>query len=170
MPQSVDPPTAGDAPALGVPLILLKSPSFQLERLRRRTRDGVEAALATRGTTMREYWVLTCLIDGDASSQTSLSEILAIDASDMVRLIDGLEEQGWAKRERDPRDRRRQIVMSTRKGAKAQAELAALVAEAETTALDDSTDKQLKHLRRLTQAVLASDPDPDPDPDGSRGD
>lgn len=161
--QSVDSPTTGDVAHVGVPVSLLESPSFQLERLRRRTRDEVEAALAARGTTMRGYWVLTCLIEGDASSQTSLSETLAIDASDMVRLIDGLEEQGWAKRERDPRDRRRQIVMSTKKGVKAQAELAELVAAAEAAALDESTGKQLKHLRKLTQAVLVADLEPDPD-------
>ncbi|MDO5512039.1 MarR family winged helix-turn-helix transcriptional regulator [Corynebacterium sp.] len=158
MPQSVDSPTTG-----GVPATLLESPSFQLERLRRRTRDEVEAALAERGTTMRGYWVLTCLVERDASSQASLSEVLAIDASDMVRLIDGLEAQGWAKRERDPKDRRRQIVTTTKKGTKAQAELASLVAEAEADALDESTGKQLKHLRKLTKAVLVADLEPDPD-------
>ena len=84
---------------------------------------------------MREYWVLTCLVDSDAASQSALSETLAIDASDMVRLIDSLEKRGWAKRERDPRDRRRQIVSSTKKGTKAQAELAGLVADAESAAL-----------------------------------
>lgn len=156
MPQSVDSPTTG-----GVPAALLESPSFQLERLRRRTRDEVEAALGARGTTMRGYWVLTCLVERDASSQASLSETLAIDASDMVRLIDGLEAQGWAKRERDPRDRRRQIVTSTKKGTKAQAELAQLVTDAEAAALDESTGKQLKHLRKLTKAVLVSDLEPD---------
>ena len=97
-----------------IPTALLESPSFQLERLRRRTRDGVEAALQTKQTTLREYWVLTCLVDADAASQSYLSETLAIDASDMVRLIDALEDRGWAKRERDPKDRRRQIVASTK--------------------------------------------------------
>ena len=50
-----------------IPTTLLESPSFQLERLRRRTRDGVEAALQTKQTTLREYWVLTCLVDADAA-------------------------------------------------------------------------------------------------------
>ena len=157
MPQSPDSPTAD----VGVPATLLESPSFQLERLRRRTRDQVEAALATQGATLRAYWVLTCLVERDASSQASLSEVLAIDASDMVRLIDSLEAAGWARRERDPKDRRRQIVTSTKKGTRAQAELAALVAEAEATALDESTGKQLKHLRKLTQAVLVADLEPE---------
>ena len=130
MSQKKATPTVEVAAATGVPLSLLESPSFQIERLRRRTREQVESALSTRDTTLREYWVLTCLADRDAASQTALSETLAIDASDMVRLIDGLEEKGWAQRERDPKDRRRQIV---------------------------TTGKQLKHLRKLTQAVLTTE-------------
>jgi DNA-binding MarR family transcriptional regulator len=157
MSQKKATPTVEVAAATGVPLSLLESPSFQIERLRRRTREQVESALSTRDTTLREYWVLTCLADRDAASQTALSETLAIDASDMVRLIDGLEEKGWAQRERDPKDRRRQIVTTTKVGRKAQTELADMVAEAESLALDESTGKQLKHLRKLTQAVLTTE-------------
>ena len=140
-----------------MPTSLLQSPSFQLERLRRRTRDCVDAALAAHKTTIREFWVLTCLVEEDAASQSFLSETLAIDASDMVRLIDALEKRGWAKRERYPKDRRRQIVASTKKGTKAQAELAELVVAAEDEALNDSTSKQLKHLRKLAQVIIDAD-------------
>ena len=141
----------------GIPTSLLESPSFQLERLRRRTRDGVEVALQTKQTTIREFWVLTCLVEADAASQSYLSDTLAIDASDMVRLIDALEERGWAKRERDPKDRRRQIVACTKKGTKTHKDLAELVANAEDDALDVSTNKQLKHLRKLAKAIIAAD-------------
>ena len=140
-----------------IPTALLESPSFQLERLRRRTREGVEAALQTQRTTLREYWVLTCLVAETASSQSALSETLAIDASDMVRLLDSLESRHWVKRERDSKDRRRQIIASTKKGTKAHKELAVLVAKAEDEALDESTNKQLKHLRKLATAIIAAD-------------
>ncbi|WP_411708930.1 MarR family winged helix-turn-helix transcriptional regulator [Corynebacterium sp. LaCa116] len=140
-----------------IPTALLESPSFQLERLRRRTRDGVEAALQTKQTTLREYWVLTCLVEEAASSQSALSETLAIDASDMVRLLDSLESRNWVKRERDAKDRRRQIIAATKKGVKAHKELAELVAAAEDEALDESTNKQLKHLRKLAKAIIAAD-------------
>lgn len=143
----------------GIPTSLLESPSFQLERLRRRTRDGVELALQTKQTTIREFWVLTCLVEADAASQSFLSETLAIDASDMVRLIDALEDRGWAKRERDPKDRRRQIVACTKNGTKTHKELTELVASAEDEALDVSTNKQLKHLRKLAKAIIAADED-----------
>ncbi|MDU0478987.1 MarR family transcriptional regulator [Staphylococcus chromogenes] len=142
-----------------IPNLLLESPSFQLERLRRRTRDYVEASLSEKNTSLREYWVLTCLIDADAASQSALCEMLAIDASDMVRLIDALEQRNWAKRERDPKDRRRQIVTSTKKGKNAHADLTALVTAAEDRALDDSTSKQLKHLKKLATAIIVAEED-----------
>ena len=94
MPESLDLPDA-----------LLQSPSFQIERIRRATKDTVETELTKRGTTMREFWVLTCTMT-HAASQTQLSELLAIDASDMVRLIDSLETHGWVARERDAKDQR----------------------------------------------------------------
>lgn len=143
--------------SVSIPTSLLESPSFQLERLRRRTREGVEAALQTQRTTLREYWVLTCLVAEAASSQSALSETLAIDASDMVRLLDSLESRNWVKRERDAKDRRRQIIASTKKGVKAHKELTVLVAKAEDEALDASTNKQLKHLRKLATAIIAAD-------------
>ena len=142
MPESLDLPDA-----------LLQSPSFQIERIRRATKDTVETELTKRGTTMREFWVLTCTM-AHAASQTQLSELLAIDASDMVRLIDSLETHGWVARERDTKDRRRQIIIPTKKGRKIQTDLASLVASAEERALDDASNKQLKHLRKLTKAIL----------------
>lgn len=138
----------------GLPAALISSPSFQVERVRRRTRDEVEAVLGKHGTTMREYWVLTCIVSQDAASQSQLSENLAIDASDMVRLIDSLEKNGWASRERDSKDRRRQIIAPTKEGTKLQNKLSKLVAEAEDRALDATTTKQLKHLKKLTKAIL----------------
>lgn len=140
-----------------IPTTLLESPSFQIERLRRRTRDEVESALTTKNTTQREFWVLSCLLTGSVSSQSTLCNILALDTSDMVRIIDALEQRSWVRRERDPRDRRKQIVTATEEGHDVYPELARLVSEAEDRALDESTTKQLKHLRKLAKAIIATE-------------
>lgn len=142
------------AESLAHPELLIQSPSFQIERIRRATREEVEKSLAEFSTTMREFWVLTCTLE-HAASQTQLSELLAVDASDMVRLIDSLETHGWVTRERDTKDRRRQIVVPTKKGAKAHAQLAQVVSAAEDRALDATTTKQLKQLRKLSKAIMA---------------
>ena len=139
-----------------LPSALAKSPHFQVERVRRHTKDEVERTLAKHDSTMREYWILTC-VDGEPMSQRQLSELLSIDASDMVRLIDNLENNNWVTRERDPKDRRRQIVAATKKGTKVLAKLAADVAEAEDRALEASSNKQLKSLRKLSPALDGDD-------------
>ncbi len=139
-----------------LPSALAKSPHFQVERVRRHTKDEVERTLAKHDSTMREYWILMC-VDGEPMSQRQLSELLTIDASDMVRLIDNLENNNWVTRERDPKDRRRQIVAATKKGTKVLAKLAADVAEAEDRALEASSNKQLKSLRKLSQALDGDD-------------
>lgn len=139
-----------------LPSTLAKSPHFQVERVRRHTKDEVERTLAKHDSTMREYWILMC-VDGEPMSQRQLSELLTIDASDIVRLIDNLENNNWVTRERDPKDRRRQIVAATKKGTKVLAKLAADVAEAEDRALEASSNKQLKSLRKLSQALDGDD-------------
>lgn len=139
-----------------LPSALAKSPHFQIERVRRHTKDEVERTLATHETTMREFWILTC-VDVEAMSQRQLSELLNVDASDMVRLIDSLEDHGWVTRDRDPKDRRRQIVAATKKGKKALTKLGDDVATAEDRALEASSQKQLKSLKKLSQALEADD-------------
>ncbi|PLA12650.1 MarR family winged helix-turn-helix transcriptional regulator [Corynebacterium riegelii] len=136
-----------------LPSTLTKSPSFQIERVRRHTKDLVEKALNGHGTSMREYWVLSCVLERPLS-QRELSELLIIDASDMVRLIDCLEKQEWVKRDRDPKDRRRQIVTATKKGTKMHHTLAKDVAAAEDQALEVSSTKQLKSIKKLSRAIL----------------
>lgn len=140
-----------------LPSELLSSPSFQLEKLRRRTREFVEADLAKHGCNLREYWILTCLAEEDAASQSTLGDILGVDRSDMVRLVDSLEKRNLAKRVKDAKDRRRQIISITKKGAKARAQLKPIVTAAEDKALDESTSKQLKHLRKLAKSILAEE-------------
>lgn len=139
-----------------LPSALIKSPSFQIERVRRHTKDEVERTLCKHEVSMRGFWVLTCVAE-NALSQSQLSSLLAVDASDMVRLVDSLEDLGWVKRDRDPKDRRRQIVTATKKGSKALNTLAGEVADAEDRALDASSSKQLKSLKKLSKAILADE-------------
>ncbi|MEH0147139.1 MarR family transcriptional regulator [Corynebacterium sp. Q4381] len=136
-----------------LPSTLTQSPSFQIERVRRHTKDEVERVLGKHGSSMREYWILSCVME-QPLSQRQLSEVLIIDASDMVRLVDSLESHDWVKRDRDPKDRRRQIITPTKKGAKLHSALAKDVADAEDRALDMSTNKQLKSLKKLSRAIL----------------
>ena len=137
-----------------IPSLLSQSPLFQLEKLRKTTRDAVEEALSAKDVTLREYWVLTCLASAPTTQQAELTEALGIDPSDIVRILDKLVRKGLVTRQRAPEDRRRQVVALKKTGRKLHKKLATKVTEAEKTALDDSSKKQLKQLRKMSKAVL----------------
>lgn len=102
-----------------IPSLLSQSPLFQLEKLRKTTRDAVEEALSAKDVTLREYWVLTCLASAPTTQQAELTEALGIDPSDIVRILDKLVRKGLVTRQRAPEDRRRQVVALKKDGAEA---------------------------------------------------
>ena len=71
------------------------------------------------GMTMKQYGMLNYLRDADGITQGKLGEVIGLDANTVVLLLNGLEEKGYAVRERDPDDRRRHLVRITPAGVKA---------------------------------------------------
>jgi DNA-binding MarR family transcriptional regulator len=71
------------------------------------------------GMTMKQYGMLNYLRDFDGITQGKLGEAVGMDANMVVLLLNGLEERGYAVRERDPDDRRRHLVRITPSGVKA---------------------------------------------------
>jgi DNA-binding MarR family transcriptional regulator len=76
-------------------------------------RQVPEQALGMR---LRQFHVLSYLAEKDGISQHELGDILSMDANNLVILLNELEQLGFARRERDPADRRRHIVVMTDKG------------------------------------------------------
>ncbi|MFI5845753.1 MarR family winged helix-turn-helix transcriptional regulator [Catenuloplanes sp. NPDC051500] len=76
----------------------------------------VRDALATEGLTMRSVFTLRHLADGPVNQQT-LIDLLGVDPSSLVGVLNELEGLGLASRQRDTADRRRHIVTLTPKGA-----------------------------------------------------
>jgi DNA-binding MarR family transcriptional regulator len=52
----------------------------------------------------------------DGPSQRDIAATIMIDPSDLVAVLDRMENNGWVTRERDPADRRRSIVRITEQG------------------------------------------------------
>lgn len=59
------------------------------------------------------------ILGDEATSQTELAERARVENQTMSRTLDRLERQGYVTRERDPKDRRRHIVMRTMEGNRA---------------------------------------------------
>ena len=69
---------------------------------------------AEMGMSLRHYMALYFI--PKAVPQQELSELLCIDSNNTVILLNELERIGWIRRERDPEDRRRHVVLLTDEG------------------------------------------------------
>ncbi len=94
--------------------------------------EEVEQALIARGYRMRDFLVLSALAGGAELSQQDISQLLNLDPTTMVALIDELERAGYVSRHRNPADRRRYILGLTEEGRRTMAEAELVAVEAET--------------------------------------
>jgi DNA-binding MarR family transcriptional regulator len=102
---------------------------------------------------------------GGPMSQQALGDALDIDASNLVAVLNDLEDKGLITRRRDPDDRRRHIVEITETGVERLVDVGILVADVEErlmAALDDDQRVQLRDLLTTIAASLcAAGPCPD---------
>ena len=89
---------------------------FFLSRVGTAVQSGFKEILARWGIRPLQYLVLNSLRAAGGSSQQQLCRVLNIDSGNMVELLDGLEELGYARRAPDANDRRRHVVSITAKG------------------------------------------------------
>lgn len=67
--------------------------------------------------TIEQYFVLNILDNREGLILQDLSELLGRDKSAVLRHIDGLEKHFYVARQKDPQDKRRKILLVTKKGA-----------------------------------------------------
>ena len=72
--------------------------------------------LAPIGLSARQVGILTLVIELEPMTQKALGDLLRIDRTTMVTLIDDLERKGYVTRERHPRDRRAFLIEPTDDG------------------------------------------------------
>jgi len=120
-----------------------------LTRLARAANRSLAVALDELGLRAVQFGVLHQLADAGPASQADLAAGLRVHASNLVGVLDEMEGDGLISRQRDPRDRRRQVVLLTAAGATMlrRAERAAAQTEAELlTSLDATERAQLRSL------------------------
>ncbi|MGX1808098.1 MarR family winged helix-turn-helix transcriptional regulator [Nocardia sp. NPDC055321] len=118
---------------------LLRYPTYAFGKLHK----GVHTRL---GTELREHWVLTYLAEYTEITQQDMAGALAIDRSEVVRLVDTLEKAGLVSRTRDSHDRRKYRLALTPAGDRKRHETDARLAEA--------TDELLYRLSPSERATL----------------
>ena len=121
---------------------------FLLSRVGTAVQTGFKELLGRWEIRPLHFAVLTALAAAGSASQQELCRPLGIDSGNMVELVDTLEALGFARRDHDPRDRRRHLVTMTGPGRAAFAAMAKTVGE--------YTARFLDPLDQAEQAALAS--------------
>lgn len=88
-------------------------------------------------------------------SQRELSRHLWLDPSDLVAVVDILENAGFVSRRRDPNDRRRHQLTLTPEGKTAAARLADLLEGVDDEVLGPMAERHRHLLRRALEGVVA---------------
>ncbi|WP_346899715.1 MarR family winged helix-turn-helix transcriptional regulator [uncultured Roseibium sp.] len=90
---------------------------FQFVTLSRRWRKLIHAEFAATGLTDATWTPLVYLdAGGDGITQKALAELVGLDTSTLVRLLDILSERKFIERRVDPNDRRARLIMLTPAG------------------------------------------------------
>src|ERR1700730_1168476 len=97
--------------------------SVLISQLARGTRRRIEQAVEPLGLRPRELHALQHLRERGPSAQQTLVELLGIDATNLVGILNSLEDAGLVERRRDRADRRRAIIVLSKQGDQLLADL-----------------------------------------------
>lgn len=132
----------------------MQLPGFALSHLGRKMRGGMKSAFAQDGLSAQAHFVLLCLTEYSDMSQRELADLLQMDRSDLVRLLDVMEGEGTVQRRPDPTDRRRYALSITPGGVRTLERGAHLVDEATDAALARLDADERETLHRLVLRAL----------------
>jgi DNA-binding MarR family transcriptional regulator len=105
-------------PAVPLPLPeeLLAKSGFLMVRLAMGFKARAIAEMEAAGYSQYHYSVLALLGEQPRKAQATIADALGLDPSQLVGVLDGLEQRELIVRQRDPEDRRRHVVSLTAKG------------------------------------------------------
>jgi MarR family transcriptional regulator, lower aerobic nicotinate degradation pathway regulator len=127
-------------------------------RLWRVSHERTAEALESVGLTPPLFALLNVLGARRGAIQQEIGQVMGIDPSTMVSLIDRLESAGLAKRRTHPKDRRAREVSITTKGQRALKQGRDVAAQVEDDVLRGLSSAERGQLLRLLRRALASAP------------
>jgi MarR family transcriptional regulator, lower aerobic nicotinate degradation pathway regulator len=125
-----------------------------LSRASTRADRIVSESLGTRGARKWHYAVLAALEEHGPASQATLSDRAGLYRSDLVAVLNELEEAEYVERTADPEDRRRNVITITRGGRSQLGRLDGLIGEAQDELLAPLAPAERKELVRLLRKVV----------------
>lgn len=146
-------PTGQIADERGVPLRLpdelLAKSGFLMVRLGMSFKVRAIQELEAAGFSQYHYGVLALLGEQARKAQSSVAEALGVDPSQLVGILDGLEERELIARHRDPDDRRRHVISLTAAGRRQLVRLRATFEDLEDELLSPLDVESRKSLHSL---------------------
>jgi DNA-binding MarR family transcriptional regulator len=148
----MDPNDCDAAPTANcMPAELLASPAFLLVRVGYAIKAAAFDEFERAAFSPYHHSILALLEEGARKTQSAIADALDLDRSQLVGLLDVLEDRGLVERRRDEVDRRRHTVTLTGKGRAQLAEFRTIVRRIEDEYLEPLDESE----RALLQGLLA---------------
>lgn len=132
---------------------LTSDAGFLLARAGGKAIRSLNRALEPYRLRSRHYTVLMAVTERGGLSQRELGELLGIDPSAVVALIDDLSAAGFVRRDPHPEDRRTRLVMLTDAGREAFTQVTELAAGMEDALLAPLTPQERQTLVGLLRRI-----------------
>ena len=139
---------------MATPPELVRSTGYLLYKAGLKSQRGLDDALAPTGLSVREFMVLA-FASGAELSQQDVARRLSLDPTLVVAAVDTLEQRGLVERRRDPRDRRRYLLVVSDEGRAFVREAEEAAARAEDELLAALSPTQRTQLQKLLRTALA---------------
>jgi DNA-binding MarR family transcriptional regulator len=136
-----------------LPAPLVDDVGYLLARAGGRAIRDLNRALQPHGLRSRHYTVLAVAAEGAGRSQRELGELLGIDPSAIVAIVDDLARDGLVRRDPHPDDRRTRLVVATDPGRSRLAEAQELARSVDAELLGGFTPEQRAALRDLLRLI-----------------
>jgi DNA-binding MarR family transcriptional regulator len=130
---------------------------YLLRRAYARSIDSERACLSDEAS-LREISVMATLLHDGATSQREIGDMLHVNRSVMVKVVDALEARGWVVRERNPEDRRSYALRLTSAGIEALDAAHVDLERLERDLTAELDDDQRRTLARHLRTLLAAEP------------
>ena len=139
-----------------LPAELRACTAFLLARVGSAIKLGAIEEFEREGFSLYWYSVLAVLGEGAKETQATIADALTLDRSQLVGVLDELEEAGLIERRRDQSDRRRHTVSLTPAGKKQLVKMRLIVKRIEDSFLAPLDDKARTALRDALLCVAAN--------------
>lgn len=134
--------------------LLARETAFLTARARGRGNELANQLLKAVDLKVRHFAVLSLACSGTGPSQREMGEFIDLDPSQVVSVVDHLEDRGLIRRETDPRDRRSKILVATEAGNALHDQAARLTRQAEDQVLQNLTSEEREQLLKLLSKIV----------------